>query len=92
MPTNKSSDLEFHVNPEGSFDTKIFKNIKDASFHAISMAISHGQTMHIDVITWTRTAARKWAGDSGVEVYDEDPEASVHERIVVKAHSDGRIA
>lgn len=88
----KSSNLEFHVSPEGSFDTKIFTNIKEACLHAISMGVSHGQTMHINVIAWTKAAARKWAGDHGVEVYNEDPEASVHERIVVKAESLGRIA
>jgi hypothetical protein len=91
MP-RKSSNLEFHVSPEGSFDTQIFTNIKEASVHAISLSVSRGQAVHIDVITWTKAAARKWAGDSGVEIYNEDPEASVHERIVVKAEALGRVA
>lgn len=91
MP-RKSSDLEFHVSTDHSTDTEIFTNFAKASAKAIQVAISHGVTMHIDVVTWTKAAARKWAGDYGVEVFNEDPEASVYERIVIKAHSDGRVA
>ena len=43
-------------------------------------------------IGWMKAAARVWAGDYGVEVYEEDPEASVHERIVIKADAQDRIA
>ena len=91
MP-HKSSNLEFHVGAENTTDAKIFTNFKEACAAAISEACSHGVTMHIDVITWTKAAARKWAGDYGVEVYNEDPDASVHERIVIKAEATGHVA
>jgi hypothetical protein len=43
-------------------------------------------------VTWTKAAARKWGGDAAVETYEIDPEASVHERITVKAEALGRVA
>jgi hypothetical protein len=48
--------------------------------------------VHIDVVTWSRAAAKKWGGEYGLEVYDSDPEASVHDRIVIKAESQGHVA
>ena len=89
----KSKDLEFHVQPEsGMIPTKIFSSFEEASGAAIAIAISTGSTVVIDVVVWSKTAAKAWAGDHGVEVYKEDPEASIHERLVVKATSLGRIA
>jgi hypothetical protein len=50
-----------------------------------------GEPHYIDVVTWTRAAAVKYAGSDGGDIYDEDPEASVFERIEVKARSFGRV-
>ena len=50
-----------------------------------------GEKINLDVVTWSRAAARAWGGDDAVEQYDEDPEASIFERIVVQADSWGRI-
>ena len=85
-------DLEFHVGQEGIHDAQIFSSFDKAAAHAVSLACSHGRPMMIDVVTWTKAAARAWQGDSGVEVYNEDPDASIHERIVVRAETLGRIA
>jgi len=86
-------DLEFHVSPEkGGYTASIHKTFTKACADAVSQAVSSGITMHIDVVAWSKSAAKAWAGDHGVEVYKEDPEASVHERIVIKADSLGRIA
>jgi hypothetical protein len=86
-------DLEFHVSSEkGGYATKIHKTFPKACADAISQAASSGITMYIDVVTWTKAAARSWAGNHGVEVYEEDPDASVHERIVITADSQGRVA
>ena len=86
-------DLEFHVGPDGIHTPqKICKSFKEACVYAVSMGVGTGQSMTIDVVTWTRAAAKAWGGDSAVEVYDEDPDASVHERIIIKAESQGRIA
>ena len=91
MPA-KSHDLEFHVSDEGSTATTIFSNFDEACGFAVARCCNSGVTVHVDVVAWTRAAARKWGGDSGVETYDADPEASVHERVVVKAESLGRVA
>jgi hypothetical protein len=88
----KKSDLEFHVSLErGSATTVVFKNFDKAATHAVAQSISTGEPVVVDVVTWTKAAARKWGGDSAVEIYEDDPEASVHERIVVRAGSQGRI-
>lgn len=86
-------DLEFHVSAEkGGFKSTVHKTFPKACADAISQAASSGVTMYIDVVAWSKAAARSWAGDHGVEVYAEDPEASIHERIVITADSLGRIA
>jgi hypothetical protein len=85
-------DLEFHVSAEkGGYKTNVHKTFPKACADAISQAAS-GITMYIDVVAWSKAAARSWAGNHGVEVFEEDPEASVHERIVITADSQGRIA
>jgi imidazole glycerol phosphate synthase subunit HisF len=90
MPS-RSHDLEFHVSFAGSTDTQIFHNFDKAAGMALAKACS-GRDVHIDVVTWTRAAAKRWAGEYGLEVYDSDPEASVHDRILIKAESLGHVA
>lgn len=86
----KHKDLEFHVNkPDGS--TGVFDTPDKAAGLAVSLAIS-GHEATIDVVTWSEAGARAYGGDDAAEVYREDPEASVHERIVVRAESLGRVA
>lgn len=86
-------DLEFHVGQEGySKSDSIFKTFGEACKSAIARSVSSGNAMIIDVVTWSRAAAKAWGGDAALQVYDEDPEASVHERIIIKAESQGRIA
>lgn len=56
---------------------------------AIARAMSHGRAVHIDTLCGTRAAADALGL---LESYDEDPDASVTDRIVVRAESIGRIA
>jgi hypothetical protein len=89
----RHKDLEFEVESARGGETRHgFKTFAEALGFAAAQSVSRGEAMHIDVLTWSRGAARAWGGDYGAEVYDEDPEASVHERIVVKVDSLGRIA
>ena len=84
-------NLEFHVDrPDGT--TAIETKFDKAAGLAISISCSNGEPVNIDVVAWSRSAARAWSGDDGVESYDDDPEASVFDRIVVRAESIGRIA
>jgi hypothetical protein len=88
---SRHKDLEFHIDSRQG-KTLIFKTFAEAAACAVGNAASHGQPVTIDVVAWSRGAARVWGGDHAVEEYDADPEASVHERIIIKAESRGRIA
>ena len=88
----KKADLEFHVSYERGQATTIFTSFDKAAGFALSRACGSGVEMQIDVVTWSKAAARAWGGDNAVEVYESDPEASVHERILIKAQVLGRIA
>jgi len=90
--TSRSHDLEFHVQSSEGSATKIFSNFDKASGYAVARCCSTGVPVYIDVVTFTRAAANRWGGEYGLEVYDSDPEASVHDRIVIKAESQGHVA
>jgi len=80
---------EYHVDkPDGT--TAIFKSPAEAAQLAVAIGLS-GRVAHIDVICWSEDAARAYGGDDAVEQYQEDPDASVFERIVIRAESQGRI-
>jgi len=85
-------DVEYAVD---GYDGKerIFKTPEEASSFAIAKAMSRGEEVNIDVLVWSRSGA-KWyrGGEDGGEEYDEDPDASVFERIVIKAESIGRVS
>lgn len=85
-------DLEFHVQAGPSAPVTIFKTFDAAVAHAVMLSSIHCNSVNVDVITWSEKAAKVYAGDYGVEQYRQDPDASVHDRIVIKAHSEGRIA
>lgn len=84
-PRNAHKDLEFEVG------SRSFKSVHEASSTAISIALSTGEPVEIDVLTWSRAAAVAYAGADGGDQYDEDPEASVFDRIIVRAESLGRV-
>lgn len=85
--------VEFQVTPGTSTgQPRTFRTFAEASEHAISSASAYGKAVNLDVLVWTRGGAKFWMGDWGVEVYDEDPDASVFQRIVIRAEDQGRIA
>lgn len=81
-------DVEFMV--ERGKDVDYFKRFDDAAAAAVHQAVARGESA-IDVLVWSRSGARWLGGDDAVEQYDEDPEASVFERIELKANMVGRI-
>ena len=87
----KHKDLEFMVE-DSRGKTWYYKTFDEAAGMAVAIAASTGTTTTIDVLTYSRAAAKAYAGDYGVEVYDEDPDASSHDRIEVNADALGRIA
>jgi hypothetical protein len=87
----KHKDVEYAVDDfEGN--EKIFKTFEEACEFAVYKAMSRGQAVELDVLVWSRAGAKWLEGDYGVEVYDEDPEASVYKRITIRANDEGRIA
>lgn len=84
-------DLEFEVE-DGSGNRRLFNIFNAAAGFALSMSVSRGSPVNVDVLCWSEAGARAWGGDDAVEEYREDPTASVFERIVVRAESQGRVA
>lgn len=83
-------DVDFAVD-DASGQERIFKTFDEAAGFALSLAASDGRTHNLDVLIWSKSGARFYGGDDGVEQYNEDPEASVFERIEVKANAVGRV-
>lgn len=83
-------DLEFHVDVDSG--TAVRSSFDEAVALAVVRSVSNGTDVCVDVVCWSRAAAVAYAGDAGGSSYDEDPDASVFERIVVRAQSLGRIA
>jgi hypothetical protein len=55
----RSHDLEFHVGYENGSATTIFHNFDKAASFAVAQCCRTGSPMVIDVVTWTKAAARK---------------------------------
>lgn len=86
-----AKDLEFAVDdPSGK--QKIFRSFKETCEFAVIKSASSGEEVVVDVLTYSRAGARRWGGEHGVEEYNADPDASVHDRIVIRAESQGRVA
>jgi len=82
-------DVEFAVD-DASGNERIFKTWDQAAGFAVSLAAS-GRRTNIDILVYSEAGARALYGDDGVERYREDPEASVFERIEVRANDVGRV-
>ena len=82
-------DVEFHIDHRTG--TKIFKTFAEAANFAVLHALA-GSDVDIDVVVWSQAGAKWLSGADGVAQYREDPEASVFERVRVRAWSLGRVA
>jgi len=91
MAGRKHKDVEYAIDdPSGQEHN--FRTFDDAAGFAVSLAASTGSSVYIDVLIFSRDGARSYGGSDAVVDYNEDPEASVFERIEVKANSEGRVA
>lgn len=86
-------DLEFAVSDPGSSESSehYFKRFEEAAEKAVVISVIRGVKTYIDVLVSSKAAAKMWAGDDGVEAYEDDPDASVFERIEIRADSKGRV-
>jgi hypothetical protein len=84
-------DVEFAIDDE-SGDERIFRSFDEAAGFAVGLAVSTGKRIHLDVLVYSRDGAGWWGGEDGEHTYDDDPDASVFERLVIEARSDGAVA
>jgi hypothetical protein len=82
--------VDFAVD-DASGNERIFKTFDEAAGFATSLSASTGAPWNVDVLVWDEGGADWYGGDDAVEMYLEDPEASVFERIVIRADSAGRV-
>ena len=80
----------FHVD-DAAGKERIFRTWDEAAGFAVVMASSGKEDVYLDVVIWTESGARWWAGDHGVEQFREDPDASVSERYKIKVEDQGRV-
>jgi len=84
-------DVHFEVGVGRGEKDRVFRTFDQAAVYAVSVAAS-GETVHLDVIVWSRAGAKWLAGDDGVERYNEDVDRSVFERLVIRVDNQGSIA
>jgi hypothetical protein len=99
----KHKDVEFMIEDFGSGNAKhdgwylahghaYFETSADAVEHAVGKSMSRGgEPVFVDVLVSSRAGAAWYGGDWAEEEYDEDPDASVFDRIEIRATSHGRI-
>jgi hypothetical protein len=83
-------DVEYAVN-DASGHQKIFKTFDEAAGFAVSIAVSGTPDVNLDVLVYSEAGAQRIAGDDGLEEYQEDPDASVFERLEIRVNSVGRV-
>ena len=83
-------DVEFHV-ADCAGTPRVFESLDEAAGFAVAVAATGKDDVVIDVVIWSEDGARAYAGDDGVENYNEDPDASVFERIEIKVNNAGRV-
>jgi hypothetical protein len=86
----RHKDVEFAVT-DGSGRERIFKTFDAAAGFAVVMAVSHGGVSNVDVLIYSKAGARAYGGDDAVEEYLADPDASVSDRIEIRADHIGRV-
>lgn len=86
----RHKDVEFSVD-DASGGERIFKTFDEAAGFAVALAAS-GRKSSINILVYSRSGAKWLAGDEGVAEYEEDPDASVFRRIVIKADDQGRVS
>lgn len=86
---NYSGDVEYHV-PTRYGRVLIYEHVEDAGRRAFLEALAHGEAT-VDVVVCSEEGARSFGGDDAVDEYNEDPEASVFERMQIRLNNLGRV-
>jgi hypothetical protein len=89
MRSETNPDLEYVVEAAGI--ERAYTSFDEALSYAFSVALSAGRT-NLDVLVYSEEGAEAFGGQSGVEEYREDPEASVFRRFEIEVRDLGRVA
>ena len=91
MAKKTHKDIEYAVD-DFSGKERIFKTFDEAAGFAVAVAASGKEDVSIDVLIYSKAAARAYGGDDFADEYAEDPDASVSDRIVITAESVGKVS
>lgn len=91
MSRKTHKDVDFAVD-DASDKERIFKHFDEAAGFAVAVAATGKENVCIDVLIHSKSGARFYGGDDAVEQYNEDPEASVFERLEIRVNPVGRVA
>jgi hypothetical protein len=90
MAARTHKDVEFAVD-DASGKEYIFKTFDEAAGYAVSVSASNGRTVNLDVLVFSRSGAKAWGGMHALEQYDEDPDATIFERIEINVNVVGMV-
>lgn len=85
---SRHKDVEFAVD-DASGHERVFKTAAEAAAFAIALAVSDGEGHAINVLVHSEAGARWYRGTGDWD--EDDLEASVFERIIVKAEAIGHV-
>lgn len=88
--SDEHPDVDFAVD-DASGREHVFKTFDEAAGFALSMAAS-GVEANLDILIHSEEGAEWYGGDDAVEQYNEDPEASIFERLEITVNNVGRIS
>lgn len=91
MARLRHTDVEYSVDwPGNTMQETVYDNFADAAKALVSLCTGSGKAT-LNVLIFSEAGARFYGGDTAVEQYLEDPEASVFERFEFKCNAVGRV-
>lgn len=88
MRGDAHADVEYVVDCNGT--QRVYGTFDEALSAAFGVAVSSGHA-HLDVLIYSEEGAEVFGGDSAVEEYNEDQDASVFRRFEIKVNDMGRV-
>jgi hypothetical protein len=82
-------DVEYAVDDAAGVE-RVTHEPDEAKAMALDVAIARGEAK-IDVLIYSEKGARAFGGDDAVEMYREDPDASVFTRYEIRVNAAGRV-
>jgi hypothetical protein len=86
----KHDDVQYAVSSKHDMSELVYDTFDEAAADAVEKAISLGES-YLDVLVYSVEGAWFLGDNAAVDQYNEDREASVFERIELKANVVGRV-